>query len=53
MVEFFHKSSYWLKVIKTIFAKKLHHRLLIGFLNMPLDNTAKKIRHLKDISVII
>ena len=33
----------------TIFAKMLHHRLLIGFLNIRLHNTAKKLefkRHL-------
>ena len=28
----------------TIFAKTLHHRFLIGFLNMSLDNTVKKIK---------
>ena len=36
-----------------IFLKMLHHVLLIGFLNMSLCNTVKKIRHGKDISPII
>ena len=34
----------------TIFAKTLHHRLLVGFLIWLLEILSKKTRHLKDIS---